>query len=141
MRALWSSSRTGPRTAAVVLQRLGVVSLGCWRGVPRPSCRVPEDEPVAVREEIVLDLPFGDLLHFVKDDVETAQPKVLVVAPMSGHFATLLRSTVATLLQDHDVYITDWKNARDVPMEAGRFGFDHRSTPREISYSLASSFP
>ncbi|ATP20455.1 MULTISPECIES: polyhydroxyalkanoate depolymerase [Sphingobium] len=79
---------------------------------------------VEVREEIVLDLPFGDLLHFVKDDVETAQPKVLVVAPMSGHFATLLRSTVATLLQDHDVYITDWKNARDVPMEAGRFGFD-----------------
>ena len=82
---------------------------------------------VEVREEIVLDLPFGDLLHFVKDDVETAQPKVLVVAPMSGHFATLLRSTVATLLQDHDVYITDWKNARDVPMEAGRFGFDDRA--------------
>ncbi|MES2173325.1 MAG: polyhydroxyalkanoate depolymerase [Pseudomonadota bacterium] len=79
---------------------------------------------VAVREEIALDLPFGDLLHFVKDDVEAAQPKVLVVAPMSGHFSTLLRSTVATLLRDHDVYITDWKNARDVPLEAGRFGFD-----------------
>ncbi|MFB0873707.1 MULTISPECIES: polyhydroxyalkanoate depolymerase [unclassified Sphingobium] len=79
---------------------------------------------VAVREEIAMALPFGDLLHFVKDDVETPQPKVLVVAPMSGHFATLLRSTVATLLQDHDVYITDWKNARDVPLEAGRFGFD-----------------
>jgi poly(3-hydroxybutyrate) depolymerase len=79
---------------------------------------------VAVREEIVADLPFGDLLHFVKDEVETAQPRVLVVAPMSGHFSTLLRSTVVTLLQDHDVYITDWKNARDVPMEAGRFGFE-----------------
>ncbi|MEC3949765.1 polyhydroxyalkanoate depolymerase [Sphingobium sp. HWE2-09] len=79
---------------------------------------------VAVREEVVLDLPFGDLLHFVKDEVEAAQPKVLVVAPMSGHFSTLLRSTVATLLRDHDVYITDWKNARDVPLEAGRFGFD-----------------
>ena len=79
---------------------------------------------VAVREEIALDMPFGNLLHFVKDDVEAPQPKVLVVAPMSGHFATLLRSTVATLLQDHDVYITDWKNARDVPVEAGRFGFD-----------------
>jgi len=79
---------------------------------------------VAVREEVVLDLPFGDLLHFVKDEVETAQPRVLVVAPMSGHFSTLLRSTVVTLLQDHDVYITDWKNARDVPLEAGRFGFE-----------------
>jgi len=79
---------------------------------------------VSVREEVALDLPFGDLLHFVKDEVEAAQPKVLVVAPMSGHFSTLLRSTVATLLRDHDVYITDWKNARDVPLEAGRFGFD-----------------
>ncbi len=79
---------------------------------------------VAVREEIALDLPFGNLLHFVKDDVETPQPVVLVVAPMSGHFATLLRSTVETLLRDHDVYITDWKNARDVPLSAGRFGFD-----------------
>lgn len=79
---------------------------------------------VPVREEIALDMPFGNLLHFAKDDVEAAQPKVLVVAPMSGHFATLLRSTVATLLRDHDVYITDWKNARDVPLEAGRFGFD-----------------
>lgn len=79
---------------------------------------------VSVREEIALELPFGDLLHFVKDDVEAEQPRVLVVAPMSGHFSTLLRSTVHTLLRDHDVYITDWKNARDVPLEAGRFGFD-----------------
>ena len=79
---------------------------------------------VAVREEVALDLPFGNLLHFAKDDVETPQPKVLVVAPMSGHFATLLRNTVETLLRDHDVYITDWKNARDVPLSAGRFGFD-----------------
>ena len=79
---------------------------------------------VAVREEIALELPFGDLLHFAKDEVEVEQPRVLVVAPMSGHFSTLLRSTVATLLRDHDVYITDWKNARDVPLSAGRFGFD-----------------
>lgn len=79
---------------------------------------------VTVREEIALDRPFGNLLHFVKDDVETAQPKVMVVAPMSGHFSTLLRNTVHTLLRDHDVYITDWKNARDVPRSAGDFGFD-----------------
>jgi polyhydroxyalkanoate depolymerase len=52
------------------------------------------------------------------------QPKVLLVAPISGHFATLLRNTVEVLLRDHDVYITDWKNARDVPLSAGSFGFD-----------------
>ncbi|MFO1144691.1 MAG: polyhydroxyalkanoate depolymerase [Amaricoccus sp.] len=78
---------------------------------------------VPVVEEVVLDLPFGQLLRFAKD-VDIPQPRVLVAAPLSGHFATLLRSTVATLLQDHDVYITDWKNARDVPLEAGRFGVD-----------------
>ena len=79
---------------------------------------------VSVREEVLLDLPFGNLLHFAKDDVDTAQPRVLLVAPMSGHFSTLLRSTVQTMLRDHDVYITDWKNARDVPLSAGHFGFD-----------------
>ena len=79
---------------------------------------------VAVREEVVLSLPFCNLLRFAKDDVITAQPKMLVVAPLSGHFATLLRNTVETLSRDHDVYITDWKNARDIPVSAGNFGFD-----------------
>ncbi|MBA3053942.1 MAG: polyhydroxyalkanoate depolymerase [Sphingomonadales bacterium] len=79
---------------------------------------------VSVREEVVLDMPFGNLLHFAKDDVAAPQPKMLVVAPLSGHFATLLRSTVEVLLRDHDVYITDWKNIRDVPADEGRFGFD-----------------
>ena len=79
---------------------------------------------VAVREEVVLSLPFCNLLRFAKDDIATAQPKMLVVAPLSGHFATLLRNTVETLSRDHDVYITDWKNARDVPLSEGRFGFD-----------------
>ena len=73
--------------------------------------------------EVVEDtLPFGRLLHFTKPGVP-GQPKLLVVAPMSGHFATLLRGTVGTLLSDHDVYITDWTNARDVPVSEGRFGF------------------
>lgn len=79
---------------------------------------------VAVVEEVALGLPFGRLLHFSKPDVDTPQPKMLVVAPLSGHFATLLRGTVQTLLRDHDVYITDWANARDVPLSAGRFGAD-----------------
>ena len=73
---------------------------------------------VEVVEENVYRLPFGTLLHF-KKDVDVPQPRVLVVAPLSGHFATLLVGTVRTLLPDHDVYITDWHNARDVPMAAG----------------------
>jgi polyhydroxyalkanoate depolymerase len=78
---------------------------------------------LAVREEIALALPFCDVIRFAKKGGE-AQPKMLVVAPLSGHFATLLRKTVETLSRDHDVYLTDWKNARDVPLAAGRFAFD-----------------
>jgi poly(3-hydroxybutyrate) depolymerase len=78
---------------------------------------------VAVTEEAVAVTPFCTLLHF-KKDIQATQPRILVVAPLSGHFATLLRSTIRTLLIDHDVYVTDWHNARDVPLEAGRFGFE-----------------
>ena len=78
---------------------------------------------VEVREESAHATPFGTLLHF-KKDIATAQPRVLMVAPLSGHFATLLRATVQTMLPEHDVYITDWHNARDVPLTAGRFGCD-----------------
>ena len=79
---------------------------------------------VDVFEEVVFELPFGNLLHFAKPDLQTPQPRMLVVAPLSGHFATLLRNTVETLLRDHDVYIMDWKNARDVSLSEGQFGFD-----------------
>ena len=82
------------------------------------------NETVPVVEEVVLSLPFGDLIHFDKPDVLTPQPKMLVVAPLSGHYATLLRNTVEVLLRDHDVYITDWRNARDVPLSEGRFGLE-----------------
>ena len=78
---------------------------------------------VTVTDEVVFATPFASLVHFKKDS-ERKQPKVLVCAPMSGHFATLLRNTVEVLLQDHDVYITDWHNARDIPVSAGVFGFD-----------------
>jgi poly(3-hydroxybutyrate) depolymerase len=78
---------------------------------------------VAVSEEAALTTPFGTLLHFRKD-TDVAQPRVLLVAPLSGHFSTLLRNTVATMLPEHDVYITDWHNVRDVPVESGAFGFD-----------------
>ena len=83
----------------------------------------PDGRPRRIAEEIALALPFGDLVHFRKEQ-PASQPKVLLVAPMAGHFATLLRPTAQTMLADHDVYITDWKNARDVPLAAGRFGTD-----------------
>jgi poly(3-hydroxybutyrate) depolymerase len=78
---------------------------------------------VAVHEHAALTTPFGTLLHF-KKDIDTPQPRVLLVAPLSGHFATLLRGTVRTMLPEHDVYITDWHNVRDVALMHGRFGFD-----------------
>lgn len=79
---------------------------------------------VPVFEEIALEMPFGNLVHFRKESVDTRQPRVLLAAPMAGHFPTLLRHTAQTLLADHDVYITDWKSGRDVPLSAGRFGTD-----------------
>ena len=84
---------------------------------------VVEGEAVAVREEAVLRTPFGTLLRFAKD-TDAVQPRVLLVAPLSGHFATLLRATVRTMLPDHDVFITDWHNARDVAVGHGPFGLD-----------------
>lgn len=80
-------------------------------------------ESVPVVEEVIARTPFCTLLRFRREGVPQ-QPRVLLVAPMSGHFATLLRGTVETMLRDHDVYITDWHNPRDVPLACGRFGFD-----------------
>jgi poly(3-hydroxybutyrate) depolymerase len=78
---------------------------------------------IAVGEEVVASDPFCNLLHFRKD-WQREEPTVLVVAPLSGHFPTLLRGTVEALLPDHNVYLTDWANARDVPLLHGRFGLD-----------------
>ncbi len=87
-----------------------------------PSVKVGRRD-VAIEEVVVQRTPFCSLLHFRKQ-IDIAQPKVLLVAPVSGHFATLLRATLTTLLRDHDVYITDWHNARDIPLYAGRFDLD-----------------
>lgn len=84
-----------------------------------------DGKPVAIVEEVTASTPFCSLLHFRKAvAVSPPQPRVLVIAPMSGHFATLLRGTVRTMLADHDVYVTDWHNPRDIPLSDGRFGFD-----------------
>jgi len=78
---------------------------------------------VAVDEDIVLRKPFGQVKHFRKIDAEPGPP-LLIVAPMSGHYATLLRGTVARLLPGHDVYITDWRDAKLVTLSEGSFDFD-----------------
>ena len=82
---------------------------------------------VGVREEVVWQRPFCRLVHFKRELPESRRardPKLLLVAPMSGHFATLLRGTVETFLPDHEVYITDWQDARSVPLQDGSFDLD-----------------
>lgn len=91
----------------------------------KPSFNLPttviNGETVAVTEEVLLSLPFCNLLHFKREKADPSDPRLLLVAPISGHYATLLRGTVEALLPDHDVYITDWANARNVPLSAGAF--------------------
>ena len=101
------------------------------RRYDKPSFRISSTSiggiDVDVTEETVWAEPFCRLVHFkrdVSDEQRAADPRVLLVAPMSGHFATLLRGTVETLLPDHEVYITDWTDARDVPVMAGNFDLD-----------------
>lgn len=77
----------------------------------------------ALQEQVALATPFGDLLHFVRDGVKPAQ-KLMIVAPMSGHYATLLRGTVEAMLPHFDVYITDWADAKLVPLTDGLFDLD-----------------
>ncbi|RZM32317.1 MAG: polyhydroxyalkanoate depolymerase [Sphingomonas sp.] len=84
---------------------------------------IVDGREVAVREEIVLRRPFGQLKRFVREGV-TGGPKLLIVAPMSGHYATLLRGTVERMLPTADVYVTDWRDARSVPLGDGRFDLD-----------------
>ena len=89
---------------------------------------VVDGETLAISEEIVWQTPFCSVIRFKRaiptSGTELNQPRLLLVAPMSGHYATLLRGTVETFLPNHDVYITDWHNARDVPQSAGSFDLD-----------------
>jgi len=83
--------------------------------------------PAAVRQEIAMEKPFCRLLHFRRYGEgcgEGKDPKVLLVAPMSGHFSTLLRGTIEKMLESHDVYLTDWRDARNVPLTEGQFDLE-----------------
>ena len=126
---MWLDSRLGAiggvaaRRIAAACQVLELAEVRHQRPPWRIDSVRANGQAVRVVEEAVLSTPFATLLRFAKPGV-AVQPKVLVVAPMSGHFATLLRDTVRTVLQDHEVYVTDWHNVRDVPLAAGRFGLD-----------------
>ena len=98
------------------------------RRYPKPPFNLPttvvDGEAVGITEEVVLATPFCHLLRFRRALLGRRDPKVLLVAPMSGHFATLLRGTVEALLPEHDVYITDWIDPRHVPLSEGEFSLD-----------------
>jgi len=118
--ALGPSALRNLTAAYELIARAGLTHVRPPFGIERVSVGNRE---VAVHEVSERVTPFGTLLHF-KKDIGAPQPRVLLVAPLSGHFATLLRNTVRTMLPEHDVYITDWHNARDVNLGHGRFGFD-----------------
>ncbi|MEO7038449.1 MAG: polyhydroxyalkanoate depolymerase [Candidatus Elarobacter sp.] len=101
--------------------RMMRASADVFSGVTKRRGKPAWNLPAAV--ETIDDRPFGRLIHFSTDApaAAIARPRILLVAPMSGHFATLLRGTVEALLDEHDVYVTDWADARDVPVSAGRF--------------------
>jgi len=111
------------RTARAASQSLSALRLSHDRPAFGISSVVTDDGERPVREHTVSSTPFGTLVHFAKAD-DTNEPKVLVIPGLAGHFATLVRATVRTLLAHHDVYVADWHNARDAPVAAGRFGLD-----------------
>jgi poly(3-hydroxybutyrate) depolymerase len=123
--SLWreDSDRSAPRRIAAAMEVYSRLRLTHTRPPYGIRSVMVGDDEVAVHEEVVLSAPFGTLLRFRKN-TPAAHPPVLLAAPLSGHFATLLRETVRTLLRDHDVYLTDWHNARDVPLWHGGFGLD-----------------
>lgn len=95
-----------------------MVAKPAW-GIRTFTCEDGKDHLVDITS--IVERPFGDLIHFKVNGREEQPRKVLLVAPMSGHYATLLRSTVKSLLVNCEVYVTDWHNARDIPVSAGKF--------------------
>src|SRR3954469_5973551 len=118
----WGYSSMGPMVAASLEV---FANAAAPRGKPEfglDAAHVGRKD-VPVHEEILLRKPFGQLKHFYREGVETG-PRLLIVAPMSGHYATLLRGTVERLLPKFDVYITDWRDAKLVPLSDGSFNLD-----------------
>lgn len=106
---------------------------GLTRRYGKPAFDIPEvvvdGQPVGITEQVVMRKPFGQLKHFKKDrrhltEKNANMPRVLIVAPLSGHFATLLRGTVRAMLPEHDVFVTDWRDARQVSVSDGKFDLE-----------------
>jgi len=124
LRALPPPLREGPiARAALAGAEIASLSACATRAGVRDRDGAGRLAAAPVHEEAVTGTPFGTLLHFAKTP-HVEQPRVLILAPLSGHFASLLRDTVRTMLADHDVFISDWHNARDIPVGEGAFGFD-----------------
>ena len=131
IQANWLNSSVNPFSylsgGSVVASALDVFAHAAMaRGKPDfgLGTTVIKGKPVAVIEKIECRKPFGQLKHFIRDGAPTGQPKLLIVAPMSGHYATLLRGTVERMLPGHDVWITDWRDAREVSLKDGHFDLD-----------------
>jgi len=136
MRDFWSSPLNPARDTPLGRRLFASSDLfaNLTRRYGRPAWNIDsvqiEGETVRVRQTEVWSSPWVKLTHFTRDMADMRktgrrdlEPAVLIVAPLSGHYATLLRGTVQTFLQDHEVFVTDWSNARDVPMMEGRFDF------------------
>ena len=130
---LWASTVQGafsspgvrPLPFVALVAASGELVERATRRYPKPpfglTHTVVAGDRVAIRETVVLDTPFCRLLRFERVGVDRADPKLLVVAPLSGHHATLVRETIQEMLPDHDVYVTDWRDARLVPRAGGSF--------------------
>ncbi|PZO03628.1 MAG: polyhydroxyalkanoate depolymerase [Alphaproteobacteria bacterium] len=145
-RTFWSSPLNPAADTAI--GRTAFASAELFESVTRrygkPDWRLDvitvDNRPVRTTQQIVWSSPWCRLIRFARNigDLKragkpTAAPSVMIVAPLSGHYATLLRGTVEGFLQDHDVYVTDWSNARQVPMLEGRFDFsDYIDHVREM---------
>jgi poly(3-hydroxybutyrate) depolymerase len=118
----WGYSSMGPLVAASLEVFANAAAL---RGKPEFGLETAHvrGKDVPVNEEILLRKPFGQLKHFYREGINDG-PRLLIVAPMSGHYATLLRGTVERLLPSFDVYITDWRDAKNVPLSDGHFNLD-----------------
>jgi poly(3-hydroxybutyrate) depolymerase len=119
----WPATVSPARQAAAVCEAIALAGFTH----DRPPYEIEEvevrGEKIPVLSDVVFSTPFCELLRFRKA-TSVDDPKVLLVAPMSGHFATLLRGTARTMLRDHEVFLTDWINPRDIAADAGNFGFD-----------------
>ena len=98
-------------------------------------------EEVAVQERFLAATAFGRVVHFAKSQQPDGQPKVLLLPGLAGHFGTLVRDTVRTMLPDHDVYLADWFNARDVPVQAGRLASTSSSSTSSTSCGRSGPAP